>query len=111
MFEPIKTAADAFAEARDAYIKAIKNKDVEAAFHALADGFDYADAILTFLGFTEPYACGDCDACQANAAAAVTVHTSPAYSMTADDEATARALLGSIFGDNALPTEFTKESE
>lgn len=68
MFQPLATAATAFEAARTAYITAAKAGDAEAAHDALADAVAAADGILSFLGYVTPYACGECDACQANAA-------------------------------------------
>ena len=68
MFQPLATAVKAFEAARTDYITAVKAQDAEAAHEALADAVAAADAVLTFLGYVEPYACGECDACQANGA-------------------------------------------
>ena len=70
MFQPLATAVRAFETARADYIAAAKAQDAEAAYEALADAVAAADAVLVFLGYVEPYACGECDACKANAAVA-----------------------------------------
>lgn len=111
MFQPLEDAAEEFATARDDYAAASKAQSAEAAIPALLRALRSADAILSFLGYVEPYECGDCDACQANAAARrdamqTAVNTDPDLSpagplgaaLSADENASARALLESIFG-------------
>jgi hypothetical protein len=67
MFQPLEDAADNFADARDALMEARANGDVQTATAALVSAFNYANAILQFLGFVTPYECGQCDNCRAKA--------------------------------------------
>jgi hypothetical protein len=68
MFKPLASASKAFEAARSAHIAAVQAGDADAAHEALAEAVSAADAVLVFLGYVEPYACGECDACKANAA-------------------------------------------
>lgn len=92
MFQPLATAAQAFTAARADYIDAVKANRAEAAHEALADAIAAADALLTFIGLVEPYACGECAACKANAA-------------VSEDEDTFRRLLSSVDFDAAVNPE------
>jgi hypothetical protein len=88
MFSPLASAAKAFEATRATYIAAVAAGDADAAHEALADAVAIADNILTFLGYIEPYACGECDACQHNAEAV-------------EEEQVFRALLATLDFDEA----------
>lgn len=101
MFQPLADAAETFAAARDRYIAAYYARDNEAAVAALHEATSTANQILAFLGLIEPYACGECANCKANAA-----HAAEAASLSEDEDETARRLLGSVdFGFNPEESE------
>jgi hypothetical protein len=91
VFQPLSDAVENFAVARDRYVAAVTAKDSEAAVAALYEAFANANAILTFVGLVQPYACGECANCKANAA-----HAAESVPLTDDEDETARRLLGSV---------------
>jgi hypothetical protein len=117
VFQPLAHAADDFAIARDDYLEASAEQNAEAAVDALIRAVQAADAVLSFLGFIEPYECGDCPACKARGAERraemeAAVEADPALSvkdngplMSPDEEARVRRLLADVFGPNVTPDE------
>ncbi len=113
MFKPLNDASDDFANARDDYQEASKEQNAEAAIDALVRGMQAADAVLSFLGFVEPYECGDCESCKANGDARrsemeAAVENDPSLSVRNNGplldpaaDAESRRLLLSVFGDPA----------
>lgn len=118
MYQPLEDAAFAFADARDTYIEAAKTPDdpdaSTRAVQALISALAHADAILSFLGFIDPYECGECPSCKAKAAARrdemqAAVDADPVLSptgplgphLTPAEEALARKLLAEAFGTDA----------
>lgn len=113
MFKPLSDSAEQFQIARDDYLEASKAQNAEAAIDALVRGMQAADAILVFLGYVEPFECGECDACQANGAARraemeAALENDPDLSIRDNgplldpaQEAAARKLLLDVFGPGA----------
>lgn len=112
VFKPLHNALVAFEMARDTYIEASKARDAETAIEALVQGMQAADSILTFLGHIEPYECGNCESCTANAETRradmqAAVDADPELSpsgplgmhLSPEEEASVRKLLDEAFGE------------